>query len=151
MKRLANIEDKNIKACTKIYIETYAKDPWNEQYDFDIVHNHIKKFISKDSNHGWVLYQEENAIGIILGIIIPALGGDYFRIEDLCISPSSQGLGYGSEFIKMISNELRSYKVDSIILNTVKEFPAYKFYLKNKFTEINSSTALYLDLSDEKF
>lgn len=150
MKRLANIEDKNIEACTKIYIETYSKEPWNEQYDFNVVHDHINKFISKDSNHGWVLYQGENAIGIMLGIIIPSPGGDYFRIEDLCISPSSQGLGYGSEFIKIVSNELKSYKVDSIILNTVKEFPSYKFYLKNKFTEINTSITLYLDLNDEK-
>lgn len=147
---LVQIDDKNIAACTKIYIEAYSKEPWNEQYDFNAVQNYINRFILSERNRGWILYDGEDTIGMVLGIIIPTTGDDYFRIEDLCISPSKQGLGYGSEFLKMISNELKTYKVDSILLNTVKEFPAYKFYLKNKFTEINLSTALYLDLSDEK-
>lgn len=49
----------------------------------------------------------------------------------------------------MISNELISYNVDSILLNTVVDFPSYKFYLKNKFTKIDASITLYLDLTDE--
>ncbi|WP_294188633.1 GNAT family N-acetyltransferase [uncultured Clostridium sp.] len=151
MNRLAKIEDKNIDICTKIYIETYSKEPWNEEYDFNVVENYINRFILRDSNHGWILYDDENAIGIMLGIIIPTLGADYFRIEDLCISPNKQYLGYGSTFIKMISNELISYNVDSILLNTVEDFPSYKFYLKNKFTEINTSRTLYLDLTDGQF
>lgn len=150
MKRLVKIEDKNIQVCALIYIEAYSKEPWNEQYNFNVVHNYINRFILGDRNHGWILYHGENAIGMILGIIIPTTGADYFRIEDLCIFPSKQYLGYGSEFIKMISNELISYKVDSILLNTVEEFPSYKFYLNNKFKEIDTSRTLYLDLTDEQ-
>ncbi|MGL5243553.1 MAG: GNAT family N-acetyltransferase [Sarcina sp.] len=150
MKKLIKIESENIEVCVKIYIETYSKEPWNEQYDFNSVYNYINRFILAHNNHGWILYYGDNAIGIILGIIIPTIGTDYFRIEDLCILPNKQCLGYGSDFIKMISNELIAYKVDSILLNTVKDFPSYKFYLKNKFKEINTSTLLYLNLTDKQ-
>lgn len=150
MKRLAKIDDKNIEECTNIYIETYSKEPWNEEYNFNVVKNYISRFILRDSNYGWILYDDKNAIGVMLGIIIPTTGLDYFRIEDLCISPDKQRLGYGSEFIKMISNELLSYNVDSILLNTVEDFPSYKFYLENKFTKINTSRTLYLNLTDEQ-
>lgn len=51
-------------------------------------------------------------------------------------------MGYGSQFINLLTDELKKYNVDSIILNTVKNFPSHKFYIKNQFKEINSSVLL---------
>ena len=146
MIKVVKISIENIELGAKIYIEAYAKEPWNEIYKFEVIHNYISRFILSDRNFGWILYDDHVAIGVMLGIIIPTPSNDYFRIEDLCISPNRQGLGYGTQFIKLISDKLVNYNVDSILLNTVKDFPSYNFYLKNNFTEITTSKMLYFDL-----
>ncbi|MDD6794158.1 MAG: GNAT family N-acetyltransferase [Clostridiaceae bacterium] len=146
MSEIFKINDSNIEVSTKIYMETYSKEPWNEEYNFKDVKSYISRFLSIENNRGWILYDGNKAIGVVLGIIIPTTRKDYFRIEDLCIVPDKQHIGYGSEFIKIISSELKSYDVDSIILNTVGDFPAYKFYLKNNFKDIDTSRTLYLNL-----
>ena len=57
-----------------------------------------------------------------------------------------QRKGIGGELIKKITFELRDRNIDCIILNTIKGFPAYRFYLMNGFSEIESSSTMFLEL-----
>lgn len=34
MSEIFKINDSNIEVSTKIYMETYSKEPWNEEYNF---------------------------------------------------------------------------------------------------------------------
>lgn len=151
MKTIVDISNNTVMVGAKIYIEAYSKEPWNENREIDSVCSYIKRFLLGNMNFGWLLYEDNIAIGIILGSIIPAIDGDYFRIEDLCISPDKQNLGNGSEFLKLTSEKLLTYDIDSILLNTVKGFPSCKFYLKNDFNEISSSALFCLELNNENY
>lgn len=71
---------------------------------------------------------------------------DYFRIEDICVRPDMQRKGIGKELLRKITLELKNKNMDSIILNTIRDFPAYKFYLMNGFKEIGSSSTMYLEI-----
>ena len=117
-------------------------EPWNEINLFQNVQGYFNRFLERNYNYGWVLYKENTILGLALGSIIPTTRGDYCRIEDFCIIPSYQLKGYGSQFINFISDELKKYNVNSIILNTIKGFPSHKFYIKNEFKEIDSSVML---------
>ena len=117
-------------------------EPWNEINLFQNVQGYFNRFLERNYNYGWVLYKDTTILGLALGSIIPTARGDYCRIEDFCIIPSYQLKGYGSQFINFISDELKKYNVNSIILNTIKGFPSHKFYIKNEFKEIDSSVML---------
>lgn len=80
----------------------------------------------------------EGIIGVALGLVIPCVGSRYFRLEDVCIDPEYQRMGYGREFIELMANCLREKDCDSILLGTQREYPSHKFYLKNGFREIDS-------------
>ena len=70
--------------------------------------------------------------------IIVAPISNYFRLEDICLSPKYQRNGFGSQFIKLISDCVSSENCDSILLGTQRGYPAHRFYLKNDFQEIDS-------------
>lgn len=137
---------KDIDSCAKISVDAYSKEPWNEKHDLDDTKEFLTKFISNKTYTGWVVLDQYQIIGFAVGIIIPYIKKDYFRIEDICIRPDMQGRGIGSEFIKKMAFDLSGKNIDSIMLNTIKEFPAYKFYLMNGFVEIDSSSTMILEI-----
>ncbi|MCF6461988.1 hypothetical protein C3E89_01160 [Clostridium sp. Cult1] len=142
--RSISIED--IEICARIFIDAYSKEPWNESYDLEKVKKFLTKFTSSNIYIGWVILEKGQIVGFIVGVIMPYLERDYFRIEDICVRPDMQRKGIGGEFLKRIAFELRNKNIDSIILNTIKDFPTYKFYLINGFIEIESSSTMFLEI-----
>lgn len=136
----------DIDSCAKICVDAYSKEPWNEHHDLDKMKSFLTKFTSNHIYVGWVICKGNQIIGFTIGIIVPSTGDDYFRIEDICISPDMQGKGIGKEFINRLAHKLKQKNIDSIILNTIKEFPAYNFYLTNGFVEIESSSTMILEI-----
>ena len=143
---IRNITVEDIDYSANISVDAYSKEPWNEKHDLDEVKEFLTKFTSNNIYTGWVVVEEDQIIGFAVGVIIPCTRTDYFRIEDICIRSDMQGKGLGREFIKRIALKLKSKNIDFIMLNTVKTFPAYKFYLANEFTEIESSATMILEI-----
>lgn len=141
-----NMFTEDLEACAEIYMDAYSKEPWNENYDYEKVKKYLARFVSGNTYAGWVILEENQIVGFVLGVIIPCIENDYFRIEDFCVRPEMQRKGIGGELLKKISLALRGKCIDSIMLNTVKGFPAYKFYLKNGFEEIESSSTMILEI-----
>lgn len=140
------LEIEDIAQAAKVYIDSYSKNPWDEEYDIKKVEDHLHRFISNDINIGWVIISNMEVVGVSLGYKVACIGSDYFMIEDFCIRPDMQGMGLGQYFIKELSSNLKLEDISCIMLNTVKGFPAYTFYIKNGFTEVKSSAILSLEI-----
>ena len=140
------MEIQDIDSCAKICVDAYSKEPWNEEHDLGEVKSFMTRFTSNPIYLGWIICNDNQILGFIVGMVVPSTGDDYFRIEDICISPDMQGRGIGKEFIKRLANQLKKKSIDSIILNTIKEFPAYNFYLANGFVEMESSSTMILEI-----
>ncbi len=136
---IKEIDDKSVMLCAVLYQNAYMEEPWNENYSIDDVVNYINCFMKSQTKRAYMLLFEEKIIGMALGLIVPCIGSDYFRIEDICIAPEYQSRGFGSKFIQLISDCVASEKCDSILLGTQKGYPAHSFYLKNGFREIDSA------------
>lgn len=67
-------------------------------------------------------------------------------VQRLLLRPAFQNKGYGSLFIKEIGRILKEMGVAYILLDTVKTYKAYSFYLKNGFKEIKDDVGLFLKL-----
>lgn len=66
--------------------------------------------------------------------------------QRLLLRPAFQDKGYGSLFIKEIGSILKKMGVAYILMDTVKTYKAYSFYLKNGFEEIKDDVGLSLKL-----
>ncbi len=135
----------SIAKCASLYQCSYKNEPWNEQYSIVEITDYLSRFIKTETKRAYMLVLDGEIIGIALGLIVPSIGSDYFRLEDISLSPKYQGNGLGSQFIKLISDRVLSENCDSILLGTQRGYPAHHFYLKNDFQEIDS-VLLYREL-----
>lgn len=128
----------SVAICAELYRGSYKNEPWNEEYSVAEITDYLFRFLNSKTKRAYMLVVDGEIIGVALGLIVPFVGSDYFRLEDICLSPQHQRSGFGSEFIKLISDRISFENCDSILLGTQRGYPAHHFYLKNGFTEIDS-------------
>lgn len=131
-------DSKDISECVKVYRAAYGEAPWEEIYEEKEVENYICAYLNSDTKFCFAAVDQGKIIGVTLGLIVPCIDGPYLRIEDFCISPEVQRKGCGSAFMELITKEAAKRGCDSILLGTQRDFPSYRFYLKNGFEEIES-------------
>ncbi|WP_294377963.1 GNAT family N-acetyltransferase [uncultured Clostridium sp.] len=137
------LEDYMIDECIEVYIDTFSKEPWNDEYESrqqvaDFFNNHLK------NNYflGYVGIVNEKIVALSIGMKKPWIEGVEYYIDEFCVSYSMQGQGIGSEFLKKIEKMIKAEGVYGMLLNTEKEYPSYEFYRKNGFKRINDLVVL---------
>lgn len=138
MTELRKLDETAVRECAEIYICAYGEAPWDEKYRVEDVEKYIMAFLDSDAKCAYVLAAGDHILGVALGVIIPCIGSCYFRLEDICIDPEHQRMGYGRELIGLMINALREKGCDSILLGTQKGYPSHRFYIENGFREIDS-------------
>lgn len=120
--------------CVDLFMDTFSKEPWNDIYDS---RNQVVTFFENHYNNnyflGYVLALEDDVIALSIGTKKPWINGMEYYIDQFCVKESFQGKGVGSEFLKLIEEDIRNKNINGIILNTEKGFPSEKFYLNNGF------------------
>lgn len=137
------LEDYMIDECIEVYIDTFSKEPWNDEYESrqqvaDLFNNHLK------NNYflGYVGIVNEKIVALSIGMKKPWIEGIEYYIDEFCVSYSMQGQGIGSEFLRKIEKMIKAEGVYGMLLNTEKEYPSYEFYRKNGFKRINDLVVL---------
>ena len=140
---MKKLEDYMIDECIEVYIDTFSKEPWNDEYESrqqvaDLFNNHLK------NNYflGYVGIVNEKIVALSIGMKKPWIEGIEYYIDEFCVSYSMQGQGIGSEFLRKIEKMIKAEGVYGMLLNTEKEYPSYEFYRKNGFKRINDLVVL---------
>ncbi|MEG2687368.1 MAG: GNAT family N-acetyltransferase [Christensenellaceae bacterium] len=143
--KLYILSDDMLDICVDLFIDTFSKEPWNDVYDskkqvVDFFENHIKNnyFV------GYVLKDDDDVVALSIGSKKPWIKGMEYYIDQLCVKADMQGLGIGSQFLRLICEDIKLQGMNAIILNTEKGFPSEKFYLKNGFTALDELVVLAL-------
>lgn len=131
------LEKHHIAACSRLFIDAFSCEPWNEQYESDEeVRRYFTDFLSLDSFLGFVGLEEGRIIALCVGMRKPWLKGVEYYIDQFCVAPEHQGQGIGSRFLAEIERRVADWGMKWILLNTEKSYPSYGFYHKNGFAEI---------------
>lgn len=137
------LEEYMIDECVELYMDTFSKEPWNDEYEsrqqvVDFFKNHTK------NNYflGYVAIRDEKIIALSIGMKKPWIKGMEYYIDEFCVSYLMQGQGIGSQFLKEIEKIIEVQGICGMILNTEKEYPSYNFYKKNGFKSINDLIVL---------
>lgn len=77
-------------------------------------------------------------IGLAMGCIRHWYEGTEYHIDELCISTNMQGKGIGTEFIRQIADCMGGEGISRIFLQTDRNMPAYEFYKKRGFEELQN-------------
>lgn len=141
--KVLKLSDEYIDDCIDLFIDTFSKEPWNDEYSS---REQVKTFfINHMKNNyflGYIGLINSKVIALSIGMKKPWIYGIEYYIDEFCVGYDFQGKGVGSDFLKGIEVLLKEEKVEGMILNTEREYPSYKFYKKNGFKDLGNLIVL---------
>ena len=136
---IVDFERKHIEKCADIFFDIYKNEPFNYSWvKKDSVLNYFTDIFKTPKFRGFVLYTENGAEGICVGVI-----SDYFkvkyRVSEIFVGRRFQKRGVGSKFLTEIQKILYKDGIDIIEITTDKNTPAFNFYLKNNYSILKNN------------
>lgn len=122
-----------IEQCIQQYINVFNNAPWNETWTYESAKERFTDLVHTPKYLGYLLYDNNELIGFIVGNSKQTYSGLTFYLAELCINNETQGKGYGSKLLQHLENELKKRKIQSLYLLTATGGPAEAFYQKNNY------------------
>lgn len=144
MEQFLELDETYQRDIAELYRNAFGQAPWNDDWsdEFQLM-EYIKKISRsyRSLNYGLLINGRLSAMSI--GMIRHWWEGTNYNIEEFCVLPALQGQGIGSRFMKMIEEDVRKRGLRGIFLQTDNDKPAYQFYQKNGFFELESHVSMY--------
>ncbi|HWO96427.1 MAG TPA: GNAT family N-acetyltransferase [Bacillus sp. (in: firmicutes)] len=125
----------------RLYAAVFNEEPWNEHWTEQSAMERLEDFMSTPKFLGFVLYDEGELVGAIVGhgrVVMDRLS---FYIGDFFIKGNQQGKGYGKQLLCHLEEELKTKGFHKVTLLTMADSPAEKFYEKQGY-EVNSGRVI---------
>lgn len=123
----------DIEQCIELYISVFNSEPWNESWTYSTAKERLTDFIHTPKYLGFLLYEEDQLIGLVAGKGKKTDVGGTFYLAELCISNRIQGKGYGTILLQHVEKELRKKEIHGLYLLTAHGGLAETFYRKNGY------------------
>ena len=133
----------DINEIKQLFFDIFTTEPWNDDWsDKNQLHEYITDLIGNRNSISCGMYEGDELIGISLGSIMHWCTGAEYYIFEFCIKPEHQGKGIGTAFLEGIEKHVKSKRITHIFLQTERIVPAFDFYKKNGFTELQDHVSL---------
>ena len=123
---------------SELFAGVFMTEPWNDDWsDPEQLHAYLTDLTGQSNSLTYGLFEDGALIGVSMGHIKHWYSGTEYCIEEFCIRKDRQGQGIGSHFLREIEKATAGLGLKQIFLQTESNVPAYEFYRKNGFHELN--------------
>lgn len=141
--RFLSLTECMLNQSVDLFIEVFSQEPWNDVYESRAqVVAFFENYMRDNYFLGYVLMDKEAIIALSMGAKKPWIKGMEYYIDQFCVREKYQGAGVGSEFLRLIEQDVKCKGMNAIVLTTEKGFPSEKFYLKNGFSKLEELVCL---------
>ena len=138
--RRLTIQDRAI--LTGLFKDVFTNEPWNDDWsNAEQLDAYIADLTGQSNSLPLGYFDGDRLVGLSLGYVKHWYTGTEYCIDEFCVGRGLQGKGIGSEFMNAIEAYLSENGISQIFLLTDKDVPAYSFYQKNGFMELNGNVA----------
>ena len=123
---------------TKLFIEVFNKEPWNDNWTTETASKRLNQFINVETFDGLSLWNDGNLVGVIMGRSEQYYDGVYFQIQEFYVDNNVQGKGYGTLLLNEFEDRLKKKGVVNINLITIRNIKTEGFYVKKGYTVDNN-------------
>jgi ribosomal protein S18 acetylase RimI-like enzyme len=129
---LRAFQPSDLDVCTEIFVSTFAREPWRETWDPDIVRARLEQIVFTPGFYGAVIGGSE-ITGFALGFSEPWHEGTHFYLKEMCVASQHQRQGLGATLLKFLQQELANRDTKRIYLLTARGDSSEAFYGKAGF------------------
>lgn len=149
MEEFIKLDESYLSAVADLYQRTFMGEPWNDDWsDFSQLEEYIKDVAAYFQGLNYGLLIDGKLAAVSLGSVRHWWEGTNYNIEEFCVDPALQGKGIGSHFMSMIEDEIRKQGLAGIFLQTDKDKPSYRFYMKNGYKNLELHVSLYKSVKE---
>ena len=134
------IDDK--QAIKELFLSVFTIEPWNDDWsDENQLDAYIHDLVGQSNSLTYGLSDGEKLIALSMGRIKHWYSGTEYCIDELCVRTENQGKGIGTYFLGEIEKAMKEIGLVQIYLQTEKGVPAYEFYLKTGFYQLEDQVS----------
>ncbi len=139
VKQLTEVDRAAVK---QLFKSVFCAPPWNDDWSNEAqLDAYLQDLCDNRNSLSFGLYELGELIGLCLGHTRHWYEGTGYHVDEFCLLKQFQGQGYGKQFFKLIDPELKERKIHHIFLLTERDVPAYEFYQKQGFIELDKNVA----------
>ncbi len=140
---IRKLEINQIDEIKTLFKNVFMNEPWNDDWSNEEQLDEYMLDLSGNRNSLAIgLYDAEELVAVSLGSIMHWCTGTEYYIYEFFVTRERQGKGLGTEFIKDIIEYVKKLEVNHIFLQTERDLPAYSFYQKVGFKELEGHASL---------
>lgn len=131
-----------IDVIKAFFVDVFTNEPWNDDWSNEQqLHNYIIDLIGNINSLTLGFFLDDEMVGLSMGHIKHWYTGTEYYIDEFCICRNRQGIGIGTNFLHSIEQYIIQKGMTQIFLQTGRTVPAYHFYKKNNFVELEDQVS----------
>ena len=135
--------EEDLEACVKIYVDAFTAPPLDYSFlNEPKAERYIRDLTRVPGFLGYTFWVKDEMVAFCFGKLDNYFEGVMFEVEELAVASAHHRSGVGSTVMALLETKLAGYGVAAVNLNTSRNLPAYGFYLKNGYEEIQENVAL---------
>jgi len=135
-----------IDEITDLYLETYKKEPWNENWKKETAIEKFKGFIEDSTTENYCIYDNNRIIGAMLSRRQYFIDSKELYIDEFFIENNNQRKGIGKYFFEYIEKDIKKKNYSCMVLLTKRAFPGEFFYINNGFDISQDTIFMYKEI-----
>ena len=139
------------EAVTELFRDVFTREPWNDDWsDPEQLAAYIDDLIGQSNSRTFGYLDGNRLVGLAMGRIKHWHEGTEYCIDEFCVDTEFQNRGIGSAFLNEIEAYLSRNGVRYLFLQTDRTVPAYEFYTRRGFFELNDNVSLAKKIEERK-
>lgn len=138
----------HLKEAAILFQQCFDNEPWNEQWTYQQAYQHLEEMLSSPYTLAYVLYQNGQFIGMIVGHQMTYMDKQVLCIDELCVCPQLHGQHIGSQLLDYIKEECHKRKIQKIVLQTIRSYLSDYFYKCHGFYEQDYLVSMTCDIKN---
>ncbi|MCI8602218.1 MAG: GNAT family N-acetyltransferase [Oscillospiraceae bacterium] len=125
-----------------LFVHVFEQAPWHDDWsDKTQLKCYIHDLMGQNNSLTFGLYEGKELVGLSMGRVKHWYTGTEYCIDELCICTEKQSQGLGALFIREIEQACKAQGFTHLFLLTENDVPAYEFYKKQGFYELETNVA----------
>ena len=133
----------DIDALAKCMVEVFNAPPWNDRWDEETAAQSLREILASPRFYGNVILADDEMAGALLGHLHTYAQGTSFYLDEFFISPAHRRQHLATALYRHSIQELKHRGVGGLFFTTLKNSPAYSFYLQEGAWDLDDSACFY--------